>query len=286
MSFEKALRALGQEKEASNYLREAIIHMKPIYHTYDTPVILSCVRYACTTASYTPKAFTLPGDGHVINTFGSRNFALSLRPADHIAEEYFCGTRLSHQVDKSVYKKSIEIIDHAILLLNFSIALFKRYDLNTYGTIFQGIRSDTMMDLVNNYRNLKEETSRLANIYIVQASQNSILALFDQSIQNLTEALSIFRNSSDDTDTRVADVLLAMGEMNKRAAMTTLCGDQLSHSHVLNRFDSKLYSNLFQEKNRQRRLKDSLEVYHSILNIIKSHYNSYNINHLNIYVSF
>lgn len=65
---------------------------------------------------------------------------------------------------------------------------------------------------------------------------------------------------------------MAVGEVNRRAALATLCGNTLSQSQVVTRYDSKDFGNKFAEMDRQRRLKDSLEAFRDSLSVYKNIY--------------
>ena len=84
------LRSLGREDDTIVYLREALHLMTAVYHSFDAPFISTVIRYACTTTGHVPKSFEFPGDGGILNSFGNRHFAVSLRPRDLIGMPMIC----------------------------------------------------------------------------------------------------------------------------------------------------------------------------------------------------
>jgi hypothetical protein len=270
-SVTACLRCLGRETETKRYLREIHSLSRNVFHIFDSPAINAMVRFACTLSSYEPKAFIIPGDCSIISSFGSRNFPLSLRPYDIVGVEYFCGSRLSKTLNESHLTSSINIIDVAISLVKYNINTYtNRY---IFGETVNPVLAK-VMDVISRRKVESNEPLRLANILIVQASLQSLRGSYDDSITSLDEAIKLFQYQNTDPDTRSADVLLAKGEMNRRAALISICGGSLAHSHTLTRYDCKDYGNSFAEMDRLRRMKNTLENFKDSLIIYRTIYGS------------
>lgn len=268
-SVTACLRVLGREIDTKRYLKEICFLARSVFHSFDAPYISAIVRFACTLSSYEPKTFTIPGDCSIISSFGSRQFPLSLRPCDVVGVEYFCGSRLSKTINESNFSSSVNIIDMAISLVKYNIDAYKnRYLFEESGNLL----IPKLMDVISRRKVESNEPVRLANILIVQASLQSLRGKYDESIISIDVALSAFKSQNTDPDTRTADMLLAKGEMNRRAAMANICGESLAHAQTLSRFDCKDFGNTYTEMDRLRRQKDALESFKDSLNIYRNIY--------------
>ena len=261
---------MGREDDAITYLRYTLKFQQKSCKPCHPAIVLTSVRLACTMA-----ATTIDRDpsvrSSIISCFGSRNFAISLRPRDIFTKEFYKIAIFDEESElkNEAFKKALKIIGAAIQLVKSRVNIMESSDFWRVLRIRIGlpIASDSPGDDEFDVAVSSSDRLQLANISLAQAAIFSCINEFSDAANNLLDSLEVVKRLSGDPDSSVADILLALGEQYRRAATYGQYGhaSNISYQSRFGILDS--YEN---EIKKQSYLKDALEAFRDALDIYRN----------------
>lgn len=224
------LRALGRERNAEEYLGNALNIQKLALKKSHPSIVLCMVRHACIMAATIIDRTTPETTKSKVACFGSRNFAMSLRPTNIFITEMvnIVGSQIGFGAfDENrlqTFLKATGIIKSAIALVKNRISTLENADYlellmlqtgdgglcrpsssSSGEEIAEGAEPEPEPEAEGDEDAGKVVINRaklqLANICLAQTALFSVLQHHDKSIFYLTEALDIVKCSGD-PDTR------------------------------------------------------------------------------------